>query len=589
MINQRKISSFFLHHGVTARIVVLFTLLLIVPYVFMIGLFFNHYHTSGIKSLGEVTEDTMVSVGTQISDRMRQQEEDTMQVYYNDCVELLDPGKEVTQQDAQFLNSQLNSMRWSNSGIRSALIKKLEDGTVYGSAAFDKVVDLMEPHEAEIRAAAGKCLWYYTFELGGKAKECKFVLARALNSKNNKKVGILYLVIDNYLITSPMRKLVSDSVRYLTDQDGYVIYSSEKSLIQTRIDVSQINDKMMSSYMPPSSASGRDSLVAFKKIMDTGWLCISMVDIRSALYSSDSFSVMIITLLVVYGILLLLMIFVLNRMIFKPLSSLKHSMDSYAESDLAPVQMKEAGVGEFASLSAHFNQMTKRISSLMEAYRLETDEKNRQKMLALTAQMTPHFIYNALNTIKWMAVVNEQDNIRMLVESLIHIFMSAAREEDETYSLEDELELIENYAVIQKARFMNFDLVIEKDDDCLDCCFKKLLLQPVVENAIIHGLGRGTIQDTDIIIRIWKDNDLHITVKDFGVGFDVEQWRLTQNEQVNDPAHTRIGLHNIEKIIELTYGDPYHIDITSTPGAGTVVEYLLPYRRCKKHDPNDNS
>lgn len=175
----------------------------------------------------------MVSVGTQISDRMRQQEEDTMQVYYDDCVELLDQGKDVTQQDAQFLNRQLNSMRWSNSGIRSALIKRLEDRKVYGSAAFDKVVDLMEPHEEEICAAAGKCLWYYTFELGGKAKECKFVLARSLNSKNNKNVGILYLVIDNYLITSPMRKLVSDSVRYLTDHDGYVIYSSEKSLIQT--------------------------------------------------------------------------------------------------------------------------------------------------------------------------------------------------------------------------------------------------------------------------------------------------------------------------------------------------------------------
>lgn len=587
-MKQRKLSSLLLHHGVTVRIVVLFTMLLIVPYVFMIGLYFNHYHTSGIRSLGEVTEDTMVSVGTQITDHMRQQEEITMQVYYDDCVELLDEGREITQQDAQFLNKQLNSMRWSNSGIRSALIKRSEDGKVYGNAAFDKVVDLMEPYEEEIRDAAGKCLWYYTFDLGGRAKECKFVLARALNSRNNKNVGILYLVIDNYLITSPMRKLVSDSDRYLTDQDGYVIYSSEKSQIQTRIDVSRIDSKMMSSYVPPSSST-RDSLVAFKKIMDTGWLCISMVDIRNALYSSESFPVMIITLLVVYGILLLLMIFVLNRMIFKPLSYLKHSMDTYAENDLAPVQMKEAGVGEFASLSAHFNRMTERISSLMEAYRLETDEKNRQKMLALTAQMTPHFIYNALNTIKWMAVVNEQDNIRMLVESLIHIFMSAARVEDETYSLKDELELIENYAVIQKARFMNFDLVIEKDDACLDCSFKKLLLQPVVENAIIHGLGRGTIKDTDIIIRIWKDDDLHITVKDYGVGFDVEAWRLAQNNQVEDPAHTRIGLHNIEKIIELTYGSPYHIEINSTPGCGTVVEYLLPYRRCGKHDPDNHS
>lgn len=94
--------------------------------------------------------------------------------------------------------------------------------------------------------------------------------------------------------------------------------------------------------------------------------------------------------------------------------------------------------------------------------------------------------------------------------------------------MEDELKLVENYAVIQKARFMNFELVIEKDENCLTCRIRKFVLQPIIENAVIHGLGRGKIKNTEIKVKVWADENLHIIVEDQGVGFE---WRSGDRSQ----------------------------------------------------------
>lgn len=200
-------------------------------------------------------------------------------------------------------------------------------------------------------------------------------------------------------------------------------------------------------------------------------------------------------------------------------------------------------------------------------------------MLALVSQLKPHFVYNALNTIKWMAVLNHQQNIQHLTESLIHVFMNAAKVDDENYCIRDELELVKNYAIIQKARFMNFELIIDAQPESLDCRIRKFLLQPIIENAIVHGLNRGKVKNTDIKISVWLDGYLCITVRDEGVGFDVEKWR--ESKEVKD-EHTNIGLHNVEQIIHLEYGDPYRLEIESAPGCGTTMKYILPIQKRDK-------
>ena len=118
--------------------------------------------------------------------------------------------------------------------------------------------------------------------------------------------------------------------------------------------------------------------------------------------------------------------------------------------------------------------------------------------------------------------------------------------------------------------------MIDKDENCLTCRIRKFLLQPIIENAVVHGLGRGKIKNTEIKVKVWADEKLHIIVEDQGVGFDVEEWRQKPGKK---EGHTNIGIHNVEEMIRMEYGENYGMWIESSPGAGTKVTYLLPVIR----------
>ena len=241
------------------------------------------------------------------------------------------------------------------------------------------------------------------------------------------------------------------------------------------------------------------------------------------------------------------------------------------------VRMEEIKSGELKNLSEHFNSMTDKINILIKHNQEVINEKNNFKMQILMAKLHPHFIFNALNTIKWMSVINHQENIQKLTEALIYILMNNAGDKKEDYSLKDEEELIKQYAVIQKARFMNFEIEWDLAEETLDCRIFQFLLQPVVENAIVHGFKRGMTRGGKVKIssRI-RNGMLEIAITDNGCGFDVAQWENSNERQKN---HTNIGLRYIKQIIKLEYGAEYDMEIQSQPGVGTSVYYQIPVRK----------
>lgn len=561
-------------YGITVRIVVLFVFLVIIPFFAATALIAVVFRNYSVSSLSDTTLDTMMVVGNQIKNTVREYEEDTMALYYNGSVELL--GKEdMSEQERRQIESSLISLCFSDTHVH-AMYLVTEKETFHSGSHYNKLFELMEPFRQELVEAGGACLWYPTNQLLGQEKENKYILARSLNSKEKKNVGILYMVLDDEMISKTYDQLRSQQIKkYLTTESGKILYTSESTQFGKTLDISSIAPNMLTSCQRVEH-QGEKAILVSRHLMDTDWYCIGLISIKDTMRSIMELEKPFILLAFVYVIFLFLMLQMMRRYVFQPLRILKNTMDHYAQGEIEPARMESIGYGEFRSLSRHFNDMTVRISDLMERYRNETDEKNRQRMKALTAQLTPHFIYNALNTIKWMAVLNHQDNIQHLTESLTHIFMNAAKVDDENYTLQDELNLVSNYAVIQRARFMNFELEIETDEECKSCNIRKFLLQPIVENAIVHGLGRGRIKNTTIRIKAWVDRELHISVQDEGVGFDVKKWRDSPD---TDKNHTNIGLNNVEQIILLEYGQPYHLDIESEPGKGTTIRYYLPVIR----------
>lgn len=581
---RTKWKEFFDRNGITARIVILFTVLVIVPYFILALLVFLVFQNYTVSSLGETTMDTMTMVGSRISASIKEYEEASMSLYYSGCVEMLTSENRIDDRERKQIEAFLTACS-ATSGVRGAYIVT-SDMVICGTDTFPELIELMEPYEAEIIQAGGACRWYPTNKLHGKAGENRYIMARSLNAEKEKNVGILYLIMDDRMVTQAYSQMESElSTRYLTTYDGDILYCSDQQKFGGKLDVSVLSPKELNSYQTVSRGFGDDVILVSRNLMKTGWYCVSTIEMKDILINVLHLVYPFLLISLIYLLFLLVMLHMMKKYVFTPLKALKQTMDAYAQGKLEVVKMETVGIGEFQSLSSHFNSMSTRIGKLMLDYKAEVDEKNRQKMQALTAQLTPHFIYNALNTIKWMAVLNHQTNIQNLTESLIHIFMNAARSDDGNYTVKDELILVENYAVIQKARFMNFDLVIEKDEACLSCVIRKLLLQPVVENAIVHGLGRGKVQNSKILVQVWADDELHIVVADKGVGFDVEKWRENPDKKEN---HTNIGLHNVEQIIKLEYGEPYGIQIESEPGKGTTVSYTLPVIRKEDADDSDN-
>lgn len=577
--------DWFSRHGITTRIVLLFLVLVIIPFFVMAAFVVGIFRDYNITALGNSAMDSMASVGYQISGELKNRMESSLFAYYNDIVELLS-GETLTESEEKLIEKRLNSSVYSIEGaVAGAIIDR--NGKVYRVGNDAMAVSFMEAHREEVLAAGGRCCWYVMSRVYGRSEKNSYILARSLNNKEMQHVGFLYMVMSDSLVQDAFGQLQSDeAVRYLTDSEGRILYSSRKEADRDHLDISVLDEKKITDYHLTTLEDGRKVILAGRRIATTGWYCISVIEMSYIMQRALALMRPLLFLAIIYVVFLFIMLYMLRKYVFRPLGTLKKAMDQYAQGTLDSMQIQPVGEGELRSLSRHFNNMISRIDVLMEDYRMEAEEKNRQKLRVLSAQLTPHFIYNALNTIKWVAVLNHQENIQKLIESLSYVLMNAARDDEAGYCVEDELKLVENYAVIQKARFMNFELVIEKDENCRNCRIRKFLLQPIIENAVVHGLGRGKIKNTEIRVKVWADEDLHILVEDRGVGFDVEEWRRKPGKK---EEHTNIGIHNVEEMIHMEYGENYGMWIESRPGEGTRVTYLLPVVRGKKHDTDNYS
>ena len=325
--------------------------------------------------------------------------------------------------------------------------------------------------------------------------------------------------------------------------------------------------------------------MAYSRMEDTGWIFVGSVSKEALMESVIPLKIVLFVVSIAYCLLLLLIFYTFQHSLLKPISDLKYAMDRFARGDME-TKMAPFG-GELRSLSRHFNEMTGQIKELMDSNEKAIAEKNNFQIQALTAQLQPHFLYNALNTIKWTAVINKQENIQKLTEALVYILMNAVKGKGEDYTLADELELIEQYAVIQKARFLNFVIEYEIQPETRDLKIFRFLLQPVVENSILHGFQRGMVQSGKIVIRAWLEGErLYVTVTDNGCGFDLEKWEKQKETGEN---HTNIGLRNIRQVIELEYGREYGMDMKSAYGDGTTVTYCLPVRKGRAGTDDDTS
>ena len=309
---------------------------------------------------------------------------------------------------------------------------------------------------------------------------------------------------------------------------------------------------------------------------------------------------MVYLLLIGLGILLLwamsaLLVRWLDAVITRPVAALRHRIDEISEGNFTIDHTIEWS-NELGDIGRGINHLAGNVEGLL-ARRLE-DQKRKQDLeyQMLQTEINPHFIYNTLNSIRWMATIQNATGIAEMVTAFARLTKSISKSTEKLVPLQDELALLNDYFTIQQYRYGG-DIQIEVahiDDEaiCRDCMIPRFTLQPLAENAIFHGLEpKGGFGSVLLEIRISPgDGDVLVTMTDDGVGMPPEQVaRLLdppENQAAAQDKIRHVGLWNVHRRLQYSFGSSYGLEIESEPGVGTAVTIRLPYHKHKEGGQN---
>lgn len=302
-------------------------------------------------------------------------------------------------------------------------------------------------------------------------------------------------------------------------------------------------------------------------ITSTGKLKASMYDTLGIVIAA------IVLVMVILGVALSRIL----KGVVNPILRLKGHIDLADEGHLTE-RAEVLNHNETGALSKSFNKMLDRIENLMGEVVNEQEEKRKYELQALQAQINPHFLYNTLDSIIWMAEAKNSDVVPM-TEALAKLFRISLNKGNEFIRIEDEMEHVRNYLVIQSMRYTDkFTYHIEIKDEVRYCKTIKLIVQPIVENSIYHGIkkkrGKGRID----ILAYREKEKLCIRIQDDGNGMNEETCRaiLTKDSKFENSSGSGIGVKNVNERIQLYFGKEYGLRYTSVLGEGTTAELVLP-------------
>lgn len=407
-------------------------------------------------------------------------------------------------------------------------------------------------------------------------------LSRAVELTNNKRITSGVLLVDiNFSGIEQICKSVNvgkSGYVYLVNRDGEIIYHPRQQLIYSNlIEENNKEHAVFEDGNHMETFHDEKRLVTVKTVGYTGWKIVGitpMSDITSDYQQMSLFAVFIMFFSVF--ILVFLNMFVSSR-IANPIKSLEKSVKKL-ENGVKDVDISISGSYEIQHLGKAIRSMVNQMHTLMDNIMVEQESKRKSELDALQAQINPHFLYNTLDSIIWMIENENYDGAIIMVTALARLFRISLSKGKNIITVRDEIEHARNYLTIQNIRYKNkFTYDIEVDERTLNLASIKLIIQPLIENAIYHGM-EFMGGDGEILVKTYiKEEDLYIDVIDNGLGMlqEVADALLTSETKVEKKS-SGIGLKNVHERIQLYFGKDYGLKIYSEPDEGTTISIHMP-------------
>lgn len=400
---------------------------------------------------------------------------------------------------------------------------------------------------------------------------------------SGEKEGVFFIDL-NYSAISELcdqSTVGTKGYAFILDAKGEIVYHPQQQQLYNELQTENIGLIMESDSDTVLTGTGSDGkLYSISKSEKTGWTVVDCTSVRELLRKSRQAQSIYILTAIVLVIAALLFSRFMARSITLPIQKLRDSMKQVQEGDFSVSDVVVDSKNEIGSLTKSFDVMTHRIQDLMEQNIHEQEQKRKSELKALQSQINPHFLYNTLDSIIWMAEGKKNEEVVLMTASLARLLRQSISNEDEVVPIANEVEYARGYLTIQKMRYKDkLEFQIEVDPSILHIPLIKLVLQPIIENAIYHGLKYKESKGLLIVKGFMKDGNAVLQVIDDGVGMDEETLNhIYERHKVNYQSNG-VGVYNVQKRLQLYYGEDYGITYESEVGKGTTATITIPGRQ----------
>ncbi|MFC5448462.1 sensor histidine kinase [Paenibacillus aestuarii] len=487
--------------------------------------------------------------------------------------------------NVQSMYASLNTLVESNPYIDSVVIQSMDGSKIYYSDNMSNVtVPSVQVYPKEqLINAKGTAVWIETFEslflVNDQHKNLLSIGRRIININDGLLIGYIYINIDerklskiysnddlrsNIMIVNPEGKILSANRAEVVSQSTQDLYGR----ILIDVDGSAI------------VKSGKQNILVSSKVLDkNGWRAVYAVPTSEFMKDQWKITMFIIGFGLTGLLLALVLSIIFSKWITNPIMMLSRAMTAVGDGKLHTRTMVSAN-DEVGRLSYKFNEMVSRIQDLMHTINQEEKQKRKLELQLSYSQIKPHFLYNTLEMIRSMALMRQAHDISKVVKSLGDFYRMSLNRGQEIIPVSQEQKHLESYLFIQTSRYHHMNYRIDFDSRIQECWIPNMLLQPLVENAIYHGLREkqeGALCEISGWIEEMNGIDvLCFTVKDNGNGMSEDKLKRIWQYEQTEHGLSSFGIRNIQERIRLRYGQPYGITIFSLPGEGVEVKLRIP-------------
>lgn len=406
-------------------------------------------------------------------------------------------------------------------------------------------------------------------------------LSRALfNNQTGEKEGVFFVDL-NYSAISDLcnnSKLGTRGYIFIIDEEGNIIYHPQQQLMYGGLRTENIDEIMNSEMDSFVIEDGKDSrLYTMSRSDKTGWTVVGTAYSSELLRNNKQTQMLYFVVAAILLICVVVISHLISRGITRPIENLRDSMSMVQEGKFDKANVEITTDNEIGSLSRSFNVMTEKIHTLMDQNIYEQKQKRKSELKALQAQINPHFLYNTLDSIIWMSEAGRNEEVVVMTSALARLFRQSISNEKEQVPVSQEIEYVRSYLTIQKMRYKDkLDYHIDVDVSIMKSPIIKFALQPIVENAIYHGIKYKDTKGNLWVRGFIKDDKVQIEIEDDGIGMDAEAMSHLFDERKTNFKTNGVGVTNVQKRLQLYYGSDYGLSYRSQVGVGTTATVKIP-------------